>query len=105
MIQAFRDNKNIFVGLFRHAGESIPMPRIANWQANTANPLAVSPLQLYWRPVFLPSVDAVLVQLSERFCSDLVDCIKLQFLKTSVCVKHLLRFHQKCCKFLSSYSG
>ena len=109
MIQVFRDNKQIFVGLFRHAeglyGESIPMPRIVNRQANRANPLAISPLQYYRRSVFLPFVDTVLEQLSERFCSDLIDCIKLKFLITSVCVKHLLRFHKKCCELLSFFSG
>ena len=40
VIQAFMNNEEIFVGLFRHAesvyGESIPMPRIVNWQANNA---------------------------------------------------------------------
>ena len=45
VIQTFRDNKEIFVGLFRHAesvyGESMPMPRIVNLQVNRANPLAV----------------------------------------------------------------
>ena len=44
VIQAFRDNEEIFVGLFRHAesvyGEFIPMPLIMNRQANRANPLA-----------------------------------------------------------------
>ena len=43
VIQAFRNNKEIFVELFRHAeglyGESIPMPRMVNRQANRANPL------------------------------------------------------------------
>ena len=104
---AFRDNKEIFVGLFRHAagryGESIPMPRIVNLQANIANSLAVSPLQFYRRSVFLPFIDTVLEQLSKRFRSDLVDCIKLKFLITSVCVKHLLRLHQKCCELLSFF--
>ena len=49
VIQAFRDNEEIFVGLPRHPegvyGESIPMPRIVNRQANRANPLSVLPLQ------------------------------------------------------------
>ena len=44
VIQAFRDNEKIFAVLFRHAesvyGDSIPMPRIINRQANRANPLA-----------------------------------------------------------------
>ena len=105
MIQAFRDNKKIFVELFRHAkglyGESLPMPRIVNRQANRANPLAVSPLQFYRRSVFLPFIDTVLEQVSERFCSDLVDYIKLKFLITSVGAKHLLRLHQKCLELLS----
>ena len=56
MIQAFRDNEEIFVGLFRHArglyGESIPMSRIVDRQANRANPLAVSPQQFFRRSVF-----------------------------------------------------
>ena len=38
VIQTFRNNEKIFAGLFRHAdglyGESIPMPRIVNRQAN-----------------------------------------------------------------------
>ena len=58
MIQAFRDNEEIFVGLFRHAesvyGESIPMPRIVNRQASRANPPALLPLQFHRRSVFLP---------------------------------------------------
>ena len=45
VIQTFRNNEEIFVGIFRHAeglhGESIPMPRIVNRQAYRANPLAV----------------------------------------------------------------
>ena len=96
VIQVFRSNEEIFVGLFRHAeglyGESIPMPQIVNQQANRANPPAVSPLQFYRRSVFLPFIDTVLEQLSERFRSDLVDCIKLQFLIPSVCVKHEIYF-------------
>ena len=64
MTEAFRDNEEIFVGLFTHAegvyGESIPMPRIVNRQANRANPLAVSPLQFFWRSVLLPFIDTVL---------------------------------------------
>ena len=63
-IQAFRDNEEIFVGLFRHAeglyGESISMPRIVNRQAKRANPLAVSSLQFFRRSVFLPFIDTVL---------------------------------------------
>ena len=66
------------------------MPQIVNCQANKANPLAASPLQFYRRPVFLPFIDIVLEQLSKRFCYDLVDCIKLKFLITSVGVKHLI---------------
>ena len=93
MIQAFKDNEKIFVGLFRHAkglcGESIPMPRIVNRQVNRANPLAVSPLQFYKCSVFLPFIDIVL-QLVKRFYFDLVDCNKLKFSITYVCVKHLL---------------
>ena len=96
VIQAFRNHEEIFVGLFRHAeglyGEFIPMPRIVNQQANIANPPAVSPLQLYRRSVFLPFIDIVLEQLSERFRTDPVDCIKLQFLVPSVCVKHDIYF-------------
>ena len=64
MIQAFRDNEEIFVGFFTHAkgvyGESIPMPRIVNRQGNRTNSLAVSPLQFFKRPVFLPFIDTVL---------------------------------------------
>ena len=64
LIMAFRDNEEIFVGLFIHAesvyGESIPMPRIVNRQANRANPLAVSPLQFFRRSVFLIFIDTVL---------------------------------------------
>ena len=101
MIQAFSDNKKVFVGLLSHAeglhGESIPMPSIVNRQAYRANPLAVSLLQFYKRSVFLPLIDTVLEQLGGRFCSDLVDCIKLKILMTSVCAEHLLRLHQKCC--------
>ena len=63
VIQTFRNNEEIFVGLFRHAegiyGESIPMPRIVNRQANRANPLAVSPLQFFRRSVLLPFIDTV----------------------------------------------
>ena len=62
--QAFRENEEVFVGLFRHAdgvyGESIPIPRIVNWQANRANLLAVSPLQFFRRSVSLPFVDTAL---------------------------------------------
>ena len=62
--QTFRDNGEIFVGLFRHAdgvyGESIPMTRTVNRQANRANPLFVSPLHFFWRSVFLPFIDTVL---------------------------------------------
>ena len=64
MIEDFKDNEEIFVGLFRYAegvyGESIPMPRIVNRQANRANPLAVSPLQFFRRYVLLPFFDIVL---------------------------------------------
>ena len=78
------DNEEIFVGQFRPAeglsGESIPMPRIVNRKAKRANPPDVSPLQFYRRFVFLPFIDTVLEQLSERFRSDLDKCIKLQFL-------------------------
>ena len=63
MIQAFRDNEEIFVVLFGHAegiyGESIPMPRIVNQQVNRANSLAVSPLRFFRRSVFLPFIDTV----------------------------------------------
>ena len=108
VIPAFRDNKKIFVGLFWHTeglyGESIPTPRIVNRQANKANPLAISLLQFCRRSVFLPCIDTVLEQLSKRFCFDLADCIKLKFMITSVCLKHLLRLHQKCFELLSSFS-
>ena len=81
MTQAFRDNEEIFVGLFKHAegvyGKSIPMPRIVNQQANRVNSLAVSPLQFFRRSIFLPFFDTVLESLSEIFCSDLADCMKL----------------------------
>ena len=64
VVRAFRDNEEIFVGLFRHTesvyGESLPMPRIVNRQANRVNPLAVSPLQFFKRSVFLPFIDNVL---------------------------------------------
>ena len=64
MIQAFKDNEEIFVGLFRHTegvyGESIPMLRIVKRQANRANSLAVSPLQFFRRSVFLRFIDTVL---------------------------------------------
>ena len=64
VIQAFKDNEDIFVKLFRHAKsvyrEPIPMPRIVNRQANRANPLAVSPLQFFRRSVLLPFIDTVL---------------------------------------------
>ena len=66
------------------------MPRIVNRQADGANRLAILPLQFDRRSVFLLFIDTVLEQLSERVWSDLVDCIKLKFLITSVCVKHLL---------------
>ena len=81
------------------------MPRIVNRQANKANPLAVLPLEFYWCSVFLLFIDTVLEQLSKKFCSDLVDCIKLKFLITSVCVKHWLRLRQKCCELPSSFFG
>ena len=109
MIPAFRENKKIFAGLFRQAEglymESIPMPRIINRRANKPNSLAILPLQFYRRSVFLPFIPTVLEQFSERFCSDLVDCIKLKFLITSACVKHLLRLHQNCCELLSPFFG
>ena len=96
VVQAFRDNEEIFVGLFRHAdglcGESIPVPRIVIRQANGANPPAVSPLQFSKRSVFLRFIDIVLEQLSDRFRSDLVDCIKSQFLIPPVWVKHDIYF-------------
>ena len=64
MIEAFRDNEEIFVGYCRHAegvyGESIPIPRIVDQQANRGNPLAVSPLQFFRRFVLLPFIDTVL---------------------------------------------
>ena len=64
VIQAFRDNEEIFVGLFTHAeglyGEFIPMPRIVNRQANRANPLAVSPMQFFRRSVCFLFIDTVL---------------------------------------------
>ena len=57
VIQAFMDNKEIFVELFRIAkdlyGESIPMLRIVI-------PPAVSPLQFFRRFIFLPFIDTVL---------------------------------------------
>ena len=56
------------------------IPRIVNRQDNRANPLAVSLRQFFRSSVFLPFIDTVLKQLCERFRSDLVDCIKLQFL-------------------------
>ena len=40
-----------------------------------------------------------------NICCDLVDCIKLQFLISSVCVKHGIYFDQKCCELLSSLCG
>ena len=87
VIQALKDNKKIFVRLFRYAealyGESTPMPRTVNRQADRANLQAISPSQFYTRSVFLPFIDTVLEQLGERFCSDLVDCIELKFLITS----------------------
>ena len=96
VIQAFRDNEEIFVGLFRDAeglyGESILMPRIVNQQANRANQPAVSSLHFYRRSVFLSFIDIVFEQLSERFPSYLVDCIKMQFSITSVCLKHDICF-------------
>ena len=62
-IQTFRNNEEIFVGVFRHFeglyGKSIPMPQIVNRQANRANPLAISPLQFFRRSVFFPFVDTV----------------------------------------------
>ena len=101
VIQTFRNNEEIFVGLFIHAvdlyRESIPMPRIVNRQASRVNPLAVSPLQFFRHYVFLPFIDIVLELLSERFRSGLVDCITLQFLIPSVSVKHDICFDQKCC--------
>ena len=68
------------------------MPRVINRQANRANPPATSPLQFYRRAVFLPFVDTVLEQLNQRFSSDQVDCIKLQYLIPSVCVKNDIAF-------------
>ena len=68
------------------------MPRIVNQQANRANPPAASSLQFYRRSVFLPFIAIVFQQLSKRFPSDLVDCIKMQFLIPSVCVKHDICF-------------
>ena len=96
VIEALRNNEEEFERLFRHAedfyGESIPMPRVINRQANRANPPATSPLQFYRRAVFLPFVDPVLEQLNQRFSSDQVDCIKLQYLIPSVCVKNDIAF-------------
>ena len=64
MIQTFRNNREICVGLFIHAkdlyGEFIPMLRIVNRQANRANLLAISSLQFFRRSVFLPFIDTVL---------------------------------------------
>ena len=64
VIQDFRDNEEIFVGLFRYTEnvyrEVIPMPRIVNPQANRANPQADSPLQFLRRSVFLPFIETVL---------------------------------------------
>ena len=64
VLEAFRDNEEIFVELFRDTegvyGESIPMPRIVNRQANRANPPAVSSLQFFRRFVLLPFIDTVL---------------------------------------------
>ena len=64
VIEDLRDNEEIFIGLFRDTegvyGESIPMPRIVNRQANRANPLAVSPLHFFRRSVLLPFIDTVL---------------------------------------------
>ena len=96
VIEALRNNEEEFERLFRHAedfyGESIPMPRVINRQANRANPPATSPLQFYRRAVFLPFVDTVLEQLNQRFSFDQVDCIKLQYLIPSVCVKNDIAF-------------
>ena len=81
--------EEIFVGLFRYAEsvywESIPMSRIVNRLANRANPLAISSLQFFRRSVFLPFIDTVLEQFSEIFRTDLVGCIKLQFLILCQC--------------------
>ena len=64
VIQTFRNNEEMFVGLFRHAEglyrESIPMPRIVNRQADRTNLLAVSALQFFRRSVLLPFIDTVL---------------------------------------------
>ena len=64
VLEAFRDNEEIFVELFRDTegvyGESIPMPRIVNRQANRANPPVVSSLQFFRRFVLLPFIDTVL---------------------------------------------
>ena len=109
MIQGFRDNRKIFLGLLKHAKglyrKSIPVPQIVNRQNNRANLLAVSPLGFCKRSVFLPFIDPALEQLSKRFCTDQYDCIKFKFLITSVCVKHLLRLHLKFCELISSFSG
>ena len=69
------------------------MSRIVDRQANRANPPALLPSQFCRRCVILPFIDTVFEQLSKRFRSDLVGCIKLHFLMTSVCVKHGICFH------------
>ena len=71
VIQVFRNNEEIFVGLFRHAeglyGESIPMSQIVNQPANRANPPAVSPLQFYRRSVFFLSLTQCLSNSAKDF--------------------------------------
>ena len=68
------------------------MPRVIDRQADRANPPATSPVQFYRRTVFLPFPVTVLEQLNHRFSSDQVECMKLQFLIPSVCVKHDVNF-------------
>ena len=73
------------------------MARIVNRQVHRANPLVVSPLHFFMHSVFLPFIDRVFKQLSERFYFDLIVCIKFHFLMPSVSVKHVICFDQKCC--------
>ena len=55
------------------------------------------------RSVFLPFYWHSAWVTQRNISSDLVDCIKLQILISSVCVKHDIYFDQKCCKLLSSF--
>ena len=61
-------------------------------QANKATPPAATPIEFYWRSMFLPFLDTVLQQLIQRFSSCQIDCLKLQYLIPAECVRGNVSF-------------